>query len=818
LNGWDLLDGMPTTPNLGPNWRVVQRSHLPSRADRPTIPIPNMTVLEISVADFKKQFSYRMKSFGVIDFETWRDFTNPNMCSFLFYRSYASTGSTWRRTGMKVKEVDGMIRRGNNGCPLDWEDAPETWKDGIKPKSHGRYHSSDHDTVQVSLGYLWDDEVTAHLPRLIHQAFGGDNAVMDKLPKIYAHNATVDIIALLSILEPDLPHPLMHFTSNSQEDKARMLFKGSSILNAQFDLAPYLENFEGRRKFNRRSRKWEVFEDRPIEIRDSMALLPLPLAKLGAACGYPKTDTPEIFWNGDHPDFGNYMAITPDMVRYAIDDCVIVWKSLLEMWCMVKELDYHGKEMTLTIGSLAFQMNSDNIAKNGGHIVKKKERRVKGRTVQDWKYHTVVPREDLDSIMRDALTGGMVRVFTDEAFVGPSFGIDARSLYPSVMTHPESVWPDATQLSTVLYDHENDLSFALKSEGAVHVHWSRPDSDKIGAVASRCPDSTNLIWTEYEGTRWITNFQARFLLDRGYTLTPVPFIYEQSKVRVCEDGEATRYIQTDAIWAIRCPALKFNPFEGISKWYDKRIELKEAGDPRQMLCKLLMNTSFGKYVELNTDQRVATEIDWEMNFPDWEFSGVAEIQGEMVGYVTDPTPKRAANTMNILGCYITDMARAELLTMADRFPVEKLAYCDTDSLKVLMPLEEGMKLVPSDKMGRDLRQWAVENEHDFFQAIAPKQYKVHFISKEDSRTGELVECDAWKIRIKGVNMRGVIEKMWLEEFKTGRPTDDFTYAVLKDLQLHDKMKYDRVIGLRESLRRGVVAGEWTEQEKQLRTR
>ena len=190
----------------------------------------------------------------------------------------------------------------------------------------------------------------------------------------------------------------------------------------------------------------------------------------------------------------------------------------------------------------------------------------------------------------------------------------------------------------------------------------------------------------------------------------------------------------------------------------------------------------------------------------------------MVGYVTDPTPKRAANTMNILGCYITDMARAELLTMADRFPVEKLAYCDTDSLKVMMPLEEGLKLVPPDKMGRELRQWAVENEHDFFQAIAPKQYKVHFISKEDSRTGELVECDAWKIRIKGVNMRGVIEKMWLEEFKTGRPTDDFTYAILKDLQLHDKMKYDRVIGLRESLRRGIVAGEWTEQENQLRSR
>ena len=74
----------------------------------------------------------------------------------------------------------------------------------------------------------------------------------------------------------------------------------------------------------------------------------------------------------------------------------------------------------------------------------------------------------------------------------------------------------------------------------------------------------------------------------------------------------------------------------------------------------------------------------------------------------------------------------------------------------------------------------------------------------------------WKLRIKGVNIRGVILKKWRDEYMLGQPTDDFTLSVLKHLQLSDRMVYERLIGIRESFRRGLEAGEWMEQSKQLR--
>jgi len=400
------------------------------------------------------------------------------------------------------------------------------------------------------------------------------------------------------------------------------------------------------------------------------------------------------------------------------------------------------------------------------------------------------------------------------------FSMDANSMYASVELLNDR-WPDFTRLSAVLYTtpEASTLELVLEKEGSVHVHWLRPESDLIGAVATRDVKTGNLIWTEMEGTRWITLLQARFLIKRGYILTPVPFIYERTTVsNNAETGEAEEgEPEINPIYAIVCPRLTFNPFDEVRRHYEKRLEMKKAGDPREKLVKFILNAgSFGKWVELNQETRIANECDWCFEFSDWDFSAVQEIDGEMIGYVKDPIPKRAGNTANILGAYITDYARMNLLTLADRFPYESLIYCDTDSLKINLSLEEGLKYIPEGLIGRDLGQWCIEHEMDFFHALKPKQYKAHFISKEDTRTGELVDCDMWKLRIKGVNIRGVILKKWRDEYMLGQPTDDFTLSVLKHLQLSDRMVYERLIGIRESFRRGLEAGEWMEQSKQLR--
>ena len=62
------------------------------------------------------------------------------------------------------------------------------------------------------------------------------------------------------------------------------------------------------------------------------------------------------------------------MVRYAIDDCIILWRSLVDFWILIKELGYHGKEYPLTIGTLGFQMVADDIAKREENDSKEKKK------------------------------------------------------------------------------------------------------------------------------------------------------------------------------------------------------------------------------------------------------------------------------------------------------------------------------------------------------------------------------------------------------------------------------------------------------------
>jgi hypothetical protein len=812
--GWSHIGDGILSPDFGENWRCVQRSYMDSRSDRPTISIPNLSVFEIPIKEFKSsEYSYYMRPFGVIDFETWRDFDNPNLLSFLFYRTIKNYGETYeelsrdyRRTGMKIKKnEDGSIPRNSNNWPKEWVRDDTKWKKGAKkPRKYGERRRGDSTHIQISTGWIWDDEVASTLPRLIKQA---------GVELLYAHNATVDVIALLSQLEPSLEHPLLHFLSDDPEERTRILFKGGSILTSHYDLAQYFEEPYERKKFNKRTRELETHTDYPLEIRDSLSLLSLPLGKLGEAIGYEKTETPEIFTNDKHPDFGNYMAITQDDVRYAIDDCVILWRSLLELWNLVKELGYHGREMPMTIGSLGFQMIAHSLKDTG--LVKKS----KG----SWKYECVHNRPDLDAILRDTLVGGKVRVFDSQPYEGASCGIDARAMYPSVECEVNDVWPNWTKLKAVKWRPDVKIDQVLGYEGGVHVHWIRPESDQIGAVASRDPKTGNLVWDKYEGTRWITMLEARWLIERGYELKVVPFIYERDVEVKNENDEIETIQEATSIFSIVCPKLDLSefgmkhPFEEVERWFDRRLEMKKAGDPREQLIKILMNAgSFGKWVEINQDVRISTLDDALYSFENWDFNSVAEFSGEMIGYVKNPVLTRAKNTANILGSYITAAARKFLIQTADNFGAENLLYCDTDSLKVKLNLDQMKERTPEGLLGRNMGQWAIENEHDYFHAIKPKQYKAHYISKEDTASGDLIPCDIWKIRIKGVNIRGVIAKLWRDEFTFGRPTDDFTLAALKRMKLSDPMVYERLIGLRESFRRGEEAGRWMNQSKQLR--
>lgn len=438
-------------------------------------------------------------------------------------------------------------------------------------------------------------------------------------------------------------------------------------------------------------------------------------------------------------------------------------------------------------------------------IVKKRKK--------SWRYETII-HEELDSILRDAVVGGRTQVFQDEIF-GSMLSCDANSHYPSVELDERNSWPDFSKLNAVSFDGF-DLDGIEKMEGGIYVHWLKPDSDKFGFVSIRNKKTNTLNWTQHEGERWMTLCEFRFLKTLGYALTPLPYKWNMKRSKINIETEEIEYEEIEKIIvAIVCPQLKINPFEAVRKWYNKRLELKKLDNEKEQLVKLLCNAgSFGKWIELNFDQRISTNIIWENNFAPhgWEFDRVVEYNDEVYGYVKDPVAKRAKNTANILGAYVLSYARIRLYEMFVHVGVDNLIYCDTDSVKYL----DNNVIFPKEILGENLGQWTIEHRYDFFQAIKPKQYKCHIIEQEDRATGNLVSCDIWKIRIKGVNVKGVVLLLWRKQHKTGQPTSSFTHEILRDLDLKHIMEYERLIGLKESFRRNIDAGKWTVQSKKMR--
>ena len=184
------------------------------------------------------------------------------------------------------------------------------------------------------------------------------------------------------------------------------------------------------------------------------------------------------------------------------------------------------------------------------------------------------------------------------------------------------------------------------------------------------------------------------------------------------------------------------------------------------------------------------------------------------GYVGDPVERRSKNTANIMGAYITDIARANLVNFSDYLGFDNLLYCDTDSWFARSPETHQ---IPPELLGEELGQWKLEKVCDEFYSIRPKQYKYH-LKEKMTRAGDVIPVDEWVVRIKGVNIEGVVMQQFRLEFETGRPPESFRQRVLSELDLTDCLKYERLIGLKESWRKGEEAGTWITQEKQMRQR
>jgi hypothetical protein len=505
----------------------------------------------------------------------------------------------------------------------------------------------------------------------------------------------------------------------------------------------------------------------------------MSLAKIGETIddpGFQKGETPDIFKNAANPDFQNYLAITDEMVQYGVQDCRVLWRGMQEFWCVVKELGYHGTSWPLTIGTLGFQMMADHIAKSDDmqpKIVKKIK--------NSWKYRAVVNDPWADDVCRLALVGGRTQVFNNLPQDCRVVKIDARSHYPSAelggsiqvgSAELPRTWPNTTSYTRIRPGNLGD-DFT-DQDGAVHVSWKRPASDKLGIIAGMNEDGL-LDWTLQEGVRWITIPQYRYAAELGYELKVIPWIGIEESDGVAVDQELV---------AILTASLDYCPFRAVKGWFDYRKELKARGDPKQILVKLLMNAgSYGKWVQQQDQQLICSEQDFVHNYSeDWSFDLVHGV----FGYASKQLKVRAKNTAHLIGCYITDYARMSLAEMGKLLGVQYLLYTDTDSWAFI---DSGVDL--EDHIGKELGQWAIEQIIDFWLSVSPKQYKYHAIEEDG------VACDSWRIKVKGCSLG----KLSQEE--------------IASFDLLGIASYERVVGVRESWRNGSKAGTWIDQEKDI---
>tara|TARA_Y100001963_G_scaffold117870_1_gene164048 strand:+ start:501 stop:2339 length:1839 start_codon:yes stop_codon:yes gene_type:complete len=408
-----------------------------------------------------------------------------------------------------------------------------------------------------------------------------------------------------------------------------------------------------------------------LEFRDSMHILSAPLAAYGA-----KGLTPAKFTDEDNPDFGNPLSITDEDLDYCRLDVDILRDSIITMREAYR--DWVGKEdadLPLTAASLAYRVWSAKSWPEEWSFVGKSGKR----------YYSVTFPNQANEAAKFAYYGGKVQVFEgfDGVLVLGVMSIDRNSMFPAEMK--DKKFPNPNKV----YQRAPTVHGLLSAKEKGWCYWGHvvmkagPDAELfLPTIIDKKADYNQ---TTYDG--YLMFPEINYALEHGWVLEGVK-----------------------ELW-VSPPCNHFSSHVGY--FYEQRMRLKAAGDPRQQFIKIgPLNSLYGKFGQKDRCARIEDKegIEKIMEVENWQNDYEVHFWSAESSkfYLTELEPSSISkNTFFPWAASVTSYARIELqrAIMACRNAGLDVVYCDTDSVHVcgLESLDE----IPLT-IGKELGEWGFE--------------------------------------------------------------------------------------------------------------
>lgn len=462
----------------------------------------------------------------------------------------------------------------------------------------------------------------------------------------------------------DQEEMIKHILSNKYHNKIISATNLGFDFNALFYNTPYWAKFKIIQVHSKLiACIYNPHKDLKITFIDTLNYVPFSVKIMGNILKIPKLKSPSCLGrlpvNEEEEE---------ELLIYNKRDCEVTKKFM--DFLQNGFYDYLGGELKLTVASTSMDIFQRNFLR---YPISHEINYLKNETEKEFK-----------DFLFSGYYGGRTETFT-RGKINNMYCYDVNSLYPSVMINE---YPYPKSITRV---EDPEIEF-FKYMGISNVDVYCPPM-KYPYLPKK--DKKLIFPTGYfSGT--YTHFELQKAIKLGYKILKInkQYIYKKS----------------------------FYPFKKfIYSMYNKRIEYKKQNSPVELLYKLVMNSSYGKFAQKRMQDIQFIDLESMNDNEKFNFATMKEnkkfnINDDGKGFILDELECESSFVIPIFSIYTTAYARDVLYNYLFKY---NALYCDTDSITTSIKIPESLEL---GKM---------KLEYDIIEGvlIKPKMYMYKVIEK-----------------------------------------------------------------------------------------